>query len=146
MTMINARTLLGAACLLGLNPVAACAKPAGQTAATSPTAAGAPAGVTLREFVKRHERKLLADDTDGDGKVSRAEFLAAAKGGKGDPAKRFAKLDTNGDGMLDKAEIDAMLTRRFQRLDTNGDGIASTDERAAAHGGKRAAAGDTAGL
>ena len=68
--------------------------------------------------------------------------MAAAKAGKHDPAKRFAKLDTNGDGMLDKTEIDAMLSRRFKRLDTNGDGLLSADERAAAHARKAPTAGD----
>lgn len=134
--MTNAQKLLSAVWLLGLCPVAACAQPANQAASTQRTATGAPTGVTLQQFVTRHERKLMADDTDGDGKVSRAEFLAVAKSGKGDPAKRFAKMETNGDGMLDRSEIDAMLTRRFRRLDANGDGVASVDERATAHGRK----------
>lgn len=121
--MLLKRTML---VLLMLVPAAACAKP-GATAST---------GVTQQQYVQRHEKKLMADDTDGDGKVSRAEFTAAAKSGKGDPAKRFAKLDKNGDGMLDKFEIDAMLTRRFKRIDANGDGVASADERAAAHAKK----------
>lgn len=131
--------LRSAACLLALPSVAACAQPAPQ--ATPPKATKASASVTLQEWVMRHEKKLMADDTDGDGKISKAEFLAAAKTGKGNPAKRFMKADANGDGMLDKSEIDAMLTRRFKKLDTNGDGVASADERAAAHGKKSKAAG-----
>ena len=62
--------------------------------------------------------------------------------GRGDPARRFAKIDTNGDGLLDKAEIDAMQTRRFKRLDTNADGVLSAAERAAAHARKAKNAGD----
>ena len=96
----------------------------------------------MQAFIARHEKKIMADDTDGDGKVSRAEFLAAAKSGKGDPARRFAKLDQNGDGMLDKSEIDATLTRRFRHQDTNGDGLLSPDERAAAQARKMKGAGD----
>ena len=135
---ILVRTALAVAML---SPTAACAKPADQTSASThqTTTAG---GVTLQTFVARHEKKLLADDTDGDGKVSRAEYMAAAKSGRGDPARRFAKIDQNGDGMLDKAEIDAMLTRRFKRQDTNGDGVLSADERAAAHARKTNGAGD----
>jgi len=123
------------------SPSAACAKPADQASSSTNQTATA-AGVTLQTFVARHEKKILADDTDGDGKVSRTEFLASAKSGKGDPARRFAKLDQNGDGMLDKSEIDAMLTRRFKRQDTNGDGVLSADERAAVHARKTNGAGD----
>ena len=119
-----------------LAPAAACAKPVEQTSTQTQQTATPSTGVTLQAFVARHERKIMADDTDGDGKISRAEYLAAAKSGKGDPAKRFAKIDRNGDGMLDQSEIDAMLTRRFKRMDTNGDGILSADERAAAHAKK----------
>lgn len=124
--------LQGAALLLSLVPVAACAQPAQKEGAKVPGSARS-AGVTLQAFVKRHEQTVRARDTDGDGKVSRAEFLAGARSGKGDPARRFAKIDINGDGMLDRAEIRAMLTRRFKRMDTNGDGVANADERTAAH-------------
>ena len=137
MTKMTATMLQSAAFLLALSPVAACAQPAAQNPST--TTKG---GVTLQQFVMRHEKKMLAADTDGDGKVSKAEFIAAAKAGKGDSAKRFAKLDRNGDGMLDKSEIDAMLTKRFAKLDANGDGLASAEERAAAHAKKGKAAGD----
>ncbi len=141
MQKITGVMLRSAAFILALVPVGACAQPVAQTSATH-KATGKAAGMTLEQFVKRHEQKLLVDDTDGDGKVSKAEFVAAAKSGKGDPAKRFAKIDRNGDGMLDKSEIDAMLTRRFQKMDTNGDGIASAAERAAAHAKKGKGAGD----
>lgn len=134
-----ARTALAMAVLASAT---ACAKPAEQATSSTRGAAVAVPGTTLSTYVARQESKLLADDTDGDGKVSRAEFLAAAKAGKGDPARRFAKLDTNGDGLLDKAEIDAMLTRRFKRQDTNGDGLLGTDERAAVHARKAKNAGD----
>jgi len=120
------------ALILALAPMAACAKPVAQAKATTEGAKG----ITLQDFQARREKKLLAADTDGDGRISRAEFIAAAKPGKSDPAKRFAKLDSNGDGMLDRSEIDAMLARRFQRIDTNGDGVASPQERAAAHANK----------
>lgn len=138
MTILS-RTALVAALLV---PTAACANPADQATPSTHESTATAAGTTLSSYVARHEKKLLADDTDGDGKVSRAEFLAAAKAGKGAPAKRFAKLDTNGDGLLDKAEVDAMLTRRFKRQDTNGDGVLGSDERAAVHARKARNAGD----
>lgn len=37
-------------------------------------------------------------DADGDGRVSRAEFLAASQ-------KRFERMDANGDGVLDASEM-----------------------------------------
>ncbi|WP_010188387.1 EF-hand domain-containing protein [Sphingomonas sp. PAMC 26605] len=115
------------AVLLAFAPMAACASPAAPASGKN---------MTLEQFQARHEKKLLAADNDGDGRVSRAEFVAAAKAGKGDPAKRFARLDRNSDGTLDRAEIDAMLARRFKRMDTNGDGVISPQERVAAHAGK----------
>jgi hypothetical protein len=141
MTMTNLYMMRGAAFALMLSPVAACAQPAHQRAPAGGQSDTAPGGATLEAFVQQRETKLMAADTNGDGKVSRAEFIAAAKDGKADPATRFAKIDRNGDGMLDKSEVDAMLTRRFQRLDTNADGILSREERAAAHARKTGADG-----
>ena len=124
-------------------PLAAGAQTAARPPAAHPAGGTGAAGLTLQQFQARHDREMLAADTDGDGRVSRTEFLAAneggkAKAGKGDPAKRFAKLDRNGDGSLDKAEIDASLAKRFQRRDANGDGVLTAQERAAAKqkGGK----------
>lgn len=119
------------AVLLMLSPAAACAKPVDRAPSPIRETATSAAGVPLQDFIKRRENRLLAKDTDGDGKVSKAEFLSAAKAGKGDPAKRFAKIDRNGDGMLDKSEIDAMLVRRFKRLDANSDGAIRAEERTA---------------
>ncbi len=123
MTRLANNARRSVAIMLAFAPIAACANPMPKAGMGD---------MTLQAFQQRHERKLLAADTDHDGRVSKAEFLAAAKPGKGDPAKRFARLDGNGDGFLDKAEIDAMLAKRFKRLDTNGDGVVSAQERAAA--------------
>src|SRR5690242_16483400 len=48
-------------------------------------------------------------DRDSDGYVSREEYLA-------DAARRFSRLDANGDGMVDKAEIDAAAERIARRI------------------------------
>ena len=42
-------------------------------------------------------------DTDGDGRVSQAEFLARHP----DEADHFPRMDANQDGFIDQAEIDA---------------------------------------
>jgi len=115
---------------------------AAQTQELPPTVR-ADAGLSLPTFAMRHERRLLARDTDGDGKVSRAEFLAGAERSKGDPGRRFAGLDRNGDGAIDKGEIDAMAARRFAQLDADCDGVLTVGERTA--GKARATGSDPAG-
>ncbi|MEO7689318.1 MAG: EF-hand domain-containing protein [Sphingomonas sp.] len=47
---------------------------------------------------------LMAADTDQDGKISRAEFVAQS-------TERFAKLDSNGDGQISGDEMKAMMER-----------------------------------
>ena len=47
---------------------------------------------------------LMSADTDHDGKISRAEFMAQS-------AERFAKLDANGDGQISGDEMKAMMER-----------------------------------
>ncbi|MFS0771121.1 EF-hand domain-containing protein [Sphingomonas sp. 1P08PE] len=93
--------------------------------------------MTLQDFTARHERRILAADTDGDGKVSRAEFLASATSGKGDPARRFGRFDRNGDGLIDRQEIAAIMARRFERRDTDGDGRLTSAERTAARAAEK---------
>jgi hypothetical protein len=149
-TMTGMKFGRAAAAVLALVPVGACAKTSGDNASSSNATASSTqsdprhsSGMTLEDFQKRQRDRLMAADTDGDGRVSKAEFLAAVKTGKGNPAKRFAKMDQNGDGMLDKSEIDAMLARRFKRIDADGNGIITTQERAAARAGKHKAALDS---
>lgn len=104
-----------------------------------------PAALSLQGFEQRREARIMAADSDGDGRISRAEFLAA-RGGKGDPAARFAKMDANGDGFLDRSEIDAFFARRFRRMDRDGNGVLTAQERAAAHAAHAARKrGDAAG-
>ncbi|QND58419.1 EF-hand domain-containing protein [Mesorhizobium huakuii] len=132
------RSILAAA--LSLLTVAALAQTATQpTAATSPGAtppAAAPATpkarseLTLAKFQKRREKAIMAADTDGDGKISLLEWEAfqAKRNVKGDAAKSFARIDSNHDGFIDRAELDAFFAKRFARLDKNGDGILTADE------------------
>jgi Ca2+-binding EF-hand superfamily protein len=55
--------------------------------------------------------------------------VAAAQGG----ADHFAKLDTNKDGVLTAAELEADAATRFTTLDANKDGKLTPDERKAEH-------------
>lgn len=69
-------------------------------------------------------------DSDGDGAVSQQEFLAA----QAERAqRRFSEMDTDGDGMLTRAELADRWARRgpmrdFGRVDTDGDGAVSLSE------------------
>ncbi|MBN9222665.1 MAG: acid-shock protein [Mesorhizobium sp.] len=130
------RTILAAA--LSLLTSAALAQTATPPPATTPPAATPPAAaapaakseLTLAKFQKRREKAIMAADTDGDGKISLQEWEAfqAKRNVKGDPAKSFARIDTNHDGFIDKAELDAFFAKRFAKLDKNGDGVLTADE------------------
>lgn len=124
------RAVLGA--LFLLLPTIACGQVAPQAGPRGPLVTRNSAALTLQDFTARRERRVLAADTDGNGEVSRAEFLAAATRGKGDPARRFARLDRDGNGVIDRREIASMLARRFAKLDTDGDGVLTPTERSAA--------------
>ncbi|WP_206241245.1 EF-hand domain-containing protein [Novosphingobium terrae] len=100
--------------------------------------------LTLDQFLSRQTARIMAADTDGDGRISKAEMMAAGAGGKGEkaggnPERRFDRMDTNHDGYLDKDEIRAALTARFQRMDRNGDGVLTPDERMGQRGGRQRA-------
>jgi len=95
-------------------------------------------GMTLDQFLSRQTSRIMAADTDGDGKISRAEMAAMAKNGR-DPSRCFDAMDSNHDGLLDVSEIRDALARRFRRLDRNGDGMLTPDERMAGRMQARAA-------
>ncbi|TSE03285.1 acid-shock protein [Mesorhizobium intechi] len=110
-------------------PVAA---PPGVTSpgATPPAAPRAKSDITLAKFQKRREKAIMAADTDRDGKISLLEWEAfqARRNIKGDAAKSFARIDSNHDGFIDRAELDAFFAKRFAKLDKNGDGVLTADE------------------
>lgn len=80
-------------------------------------------------------------DTDGDGKISRAEFEAPR-------LERLKAMDPNGDGILTLEEMktqaveqavkraEAMAERRFKALDVDGDGKVTAAEALLAQDGK----------
>ncbi len=152
MIMIDRRITALALVVASTLPTVACAKqPSGERAqstvathaqTTIPASAGAArpsngrdnaGGWTLQQFQQRRERKVMAADTNRDGRVSRSEFVATMTNGKGDPAKRFAHLDRNSDGSVDRPEIDTAASERFHRLDINSDGRLTREERKAGH-------------
>ncbi|MEO6214536.1 MAG: hypothetical protein ABIO86_00780, partial [Sphingomonas sp.] len=57
---------------------------------------------------------LMSADTDQDGKISRAEFMAQS-------TERFVKLDANGDGHISGDEMKAMMGRMGGRRGMGGE-------------------------
>lgn len=90
-------------------------------------AGAAPA--TLDQRLSAESKKLKAADKDGDGRLSKAEWLAAGR-----KEKVFDILDTDHDGYLTQDELkagaDAMRAARdeFVAADTNKDGKWSKEE------------------
>ncbi|MDQ6950576.1 MAG: EF-hand domain-containing protein [Mariprofundales bacterium] len=64
---------------------------------------------------------LKRADTNHDGKVTKAEFIAAVTQ---HAEKRFAHMDANHDGVLDDKDHQA----HFDQMDSNHDGSISRDE------------------
>ncbi|WP_443749520.1 EF-hand domain-containing protein [Asticcacaulis solisilvae] len=61
-----------------------------------------------------------------------------------DHENHFAKLDTNGDGFIDKSEARGRLAEHFDEIDTDHDGRLSRDELKAAWAAHRGMKGDKA--
>jgi Ca2+-binding EF-hand superfamily protein len=70
---------------------------------------------------------LKRADADGDGKLSMEEAPPFLK-------KQFAKIDTNGDGFLDKAELEAWFRHRRLAGNTSGDANPSDSTKPVAKG------------
>lgn len=68
-------------------------------------------------------------DSNGDGKVTREEFMNAS-------VERFDRMDANSDGKISQDELHAYMQQRqearrqekFKKIDANGDGNISRDE------------------
>ena len=52
-----------------------------------------------------------------------AEAQERAAAGEGRWREHFTKVDANGDGVIDEAEIAAQQAAQFDKLDSNGDGV-----------------------
>jgi Ca2+-binding EF-hand superfamily protein len=68
-------------------------------------------------------------DRDGDGAVSKEEFMRAAqRRAFRRVAMRFARLDDNRNGLISKVEFVDARTRLFRRFDANDDSVVTREE------------------
>lgn len=76
--------------------------------------------------------RMMQADTDKDGRISKAEAAADPKF-----AERFAKMDLNKDGFVDRADFKAKMAQRrsecFDKVDINKDGKLSRVEFSTMH-------------
>src|SRR5690606_24275210 len=95
------------------------------------------AAAAAQQPTDRPAARTLRADADGDGRLSRAEFVARR-------IERLRAADTDGDGVVSadewRAALQARRTQhaaaRFERLDADKDGVVSRAEFDAAQGGR----------
>jgi Ca2+-binding EF-hand superfamily protein len=97
--------------------------------------------VTKTEYQDNRRAFLLRADKDKDGKISSAEWAKGAERVRSEVREQgidgwsgigkaglFATLDTNKDGYVTTAEIDAGTGPRFEKYDLNHDGVVTRTE------------------
>lgn len=95
-----------------------------------------PASAEKGAMTERHKAHLAKVDTDGNGKISKAEAEAAREA-------HFKSADVDGNGSVSLEEFEAMaerrrkmmLKRKFERSDKNNDGVLTSDELGSRRGG-----------
>jgi Ca2+-binding EF-hand superfamily protein len=90
--------------------------------------------ITRQEFLEARAARFDSIDTNKDGKLSRDEFVAAAPNFRARmlASSTFSNFDKNSDGTLSRDEFKNGPTPGFDYADTNGDGVLTADEVAAA--------------
>jgi Ca2+-binding EF-hand superfamily protein len=98
--------------------------------------------VAINDFIDMQLRSADQLDKNNDGKVSQAEYAALAGPADGPQAqglppfelrrqiamRKFAEIDTNKDGMLDRVELTAFAVNQFLSMDLNKDRFLNEEE------------------
>jgi Ca2+-binding EF-hand superfamily protein len=74
-----------------------------------------------KSVLKAYNKQLKADKANASTGERYVKLISLPKAAM----KNFAKIDTNGDGVISKAELDAAVARVFQKRDKNHDGYIS---------------------
>ena len=96
----------------------------------------------INDFIDMQLREADKLDKNGDGKVSQQEYLVLTGPADGPQAKgllpydlrkqlvmrKFAEVDTNKDGQLDRVELTASAVKQFLEIDANKDRFLTEDE------------------
>lgn len=94
--------------------------------------------ITQAEFRAAAASRFARADTDRDGTIEAGERQGkwGKRGGRGGGARMLARLDTDRDGAISLAEFVAGAQQRFQKMDSNGDGRIDAAEMQARRGGR----------
>jgi len=100
--------------------------------------------ISLAEAEAMRTVRFLTMDLDSDGAVTEAEMIEAAQRRIAEHiAKRFARMDANGDGRIDRAEYDDRSAARIAEADADGNGRITRDEmRERKHAWRHSRGGD----
>ncbi len=85
--------------------------------------------ITREEFMAARAVCFARDDSNGDGVLTRVEvktFFPPPLADRIDAA--FLRLDLDGDGLISREEFDRESDRLFRQMDTNGDGVLAGTE------------------
>lgn len=86
--------------------------------------------VSRDEFLTLRSEAFTRVDTDTSGSVTQAEFAEVlSQRIQRFSGRAFARVDGNGDGIVTHAEWDAIPPTAFDRADVNGDGVLTPGER-----------------
>lgn len=89
--------------------------------------------VSLAEFVAAGNPRVTAADKDGDGKVTLEQLSASLSGNDAIAQDLMVRFDTNKDGTITRAEVDARRASNFKKLDANADGKLQKSEMPGGH-------------
>ncbi|MEI9926672.1 MAG: ca2+ sensor protein [Sphingomonas sp.] len=87
-------------------------------------------GARFAKLDANHDGKISAEEREAYAGAMRERMAQRGPGGPG--GRGMGRVDTDGDGTISLAEMQAQATERFDRVDTNHDGKIDQAERDAA--------------